>query len=82
MSGREIKGEGSGTVPRHLAMSWAKRLKRVFGIEVERCDQCGGEVKIIAAIESAAGICSSSKNSLKIDKRAELTRRDGYWSNH
>ena len=35
---------------------WAKRLKHVFGIEVERCNQCGGEVKIIAAIESAAVI--------------------------
>jgi len=32
-------------------MGWAKRLKRVFGIEVERCDRCGGSVKIIAAIE-------------------------------
>jgi len=53
--GREVPGpsrEGQGgQIPRHAALGWAKRLKRVFGIEVERCDRCGGSVKIIAAIE-------------------------------
>ena len=50
-------GAGPGTHPlRHVSMGWAKRLKRVFGIEVERCDQCGGGVKIIAAIENPAVI--------------------------
>ena len=32
-------------------MSWAQRLKRVFGIEIQRCDHCGGALKIIASIE-------------------------------
>ena len=31
-------------------MSWARLLKRVFDIDVERC-ACGGRLKIIAAIE-------------------------------
>jgi len=31
-------------------MSWARLLKRVFDIDVERC-ACGGQLKIIAAIE-------------------------------
>jgi hypothetical protein len=31
-------------------MSWAWLLKRVFDIDVERC-ACGGQLKIIAAIE-------------------------------
>ena len=26
-------------------------LKRVFAIEIERCENCGGRVKIIASIE-------------------------------
>jgi len=26
---------------RHRAMTWAQRLKRVFGIEIETCEQCG-----------------------------------------
>ncbi len=32
-------------------MSWARRLKRVFGVEIERCTRCGGQLKIIASIE-------------------------------
>lgn len=37
--------------PRHVAMNWARRLKRVFGIEIEGCARCGGKLKIIASIE-------------------------------
>jgi hypothetical protein len=39
------------STPRHVAMSWARRLKRVFGVEIESCTRCGGELKIIASIE-------------------------------
>jgi K+-transporting ATPase ATPase A chain len=39
------------STPRHVAMSWARRLKRVFGVEIECCARCGGELKIIASIE-------------------------------
>lgn len=39
-------------LPRHVAMHWAQRLKRVFGIEIERCAGCGGKLKIIASIEA------------------------------
>ncbi len=37
-------------------MSWARLLKRVFDIDVEHCPQCGGDLKIIAAIEEPAVI--------------------------
>lgn len=37
--------------PRHVAMSWAQRLKRVFGIEIDLCARCGGKLKVIASIE-------------------------------
>jgi hypothetical protein len=37
--------------PRHVAMNWARRLKRVFGIEIESCSRCGGKLAIIASIE-------------------------------
>ena len=37
--------------PRHGAMSWARRLKRVFGIEIEDCARCGGKLQVIASIE-------------------------------
>jgi len=36
---------------RHIAMSWAQRLKRVFNIDIETCGRCGGTVKVIAGIE-------------------------------
>ena len=42
--GEEGKAKGRG-------MSWAQRLKRVFGIDVEVCPHCGGGVRIIACIE-------------------------------
>ena len=31
-------------------MSWARLLKRVFQLNLEHCPNCGGELKIIAAI--------------------------------
>ena len=34
-------------------MSWARLLKRVFDIDIEHCPNCGGALKIIAAIEDA-----------------------------
>jgi pyruvate/2-oxoglutarate dehydrogenase complex dihydrolipoamide acyltransferase (E2) component len=36
---------------RRAAMSWARRLKRVFGIDIETCRVCGGAMRIIACIE-------------------------------
>ena len=36
---------------RHVAMTWAQRLKRVFNIDVETCRACGGAAKVIACIE-------------------------------
>jgi len=39
------------STPRHVPMSWARGLKRVFGVEIESCARCGGELKIIASIE-------------------------------
>ena len=35
---------------RPVRLSWARLLKRVFEIELEHCPNCGGELKIIAAI--------------------------------
>jgi Putative transposase len=32
-------------------MSWAQLIKRVFDIDIEHCPNCGGALKIIAAIE-------------------------------
>ena len=37
-------------------MTWAQRLKRVFGIDVETCIRCGGKVKIVASVEEPNAI--------------------------
>ena len=38
-------------LPRHVALRWAQRLKRVFGIEIESCARCGARLKLVASIE-------------------------------
>lgn len=57
--------------PRHVAMSWARRLKRVFGIEIEGCVRCGGALRIIASIEEPQVIA-------KILSHLQRTARDQY----
>ena len=37
-------------------IGWARLLKRVFDIDLEHCPRCGGEFKVIAAIEEPAVI--------------------------
>ncbi len=48
-----LRAEAENRTPaeRHAAMTWAQRLKRVFNIDIETCQACGGAVKIIACIE-------------------------------
>ena len=41
---------------RRSAIGWAQRLRRVFGIDIERCASCGGTLRIIACIEDRAVI--------------------------
>ena len=33
------------------SMTWAMRLKRVFGMDIEICSECGGKLKVISSIE-------------------------------
>ena len=40
----------------HQSMTWAKRLKRVFAIEIKRCWRCGEQLRVIASIEDQAVI--------------------------
>ncbi|MCE3002026.1 MAG: transposase, partial [Xanthomonadaceae bacterium] len=41
---------------RRRSMTWAQRLKRVFGIDVSTCVHCGGAVRIVACIEEPKAI--------------------------
>jgi hypothetical protein len=51
---RAEEGADKPATPRHVAMGWAKRLKRVFGIDIEACARCGGKLKVVASIEEPA----------------------------
>jgi hypothetical protein len=45
------KQDKQSPVKRRVSMTWTQRLKRVFNIDIEICDQCGGKFKVIACIE-------------------------------
>ena len=53
---------------RREAMTWAKRLKRVFSIDIETCGECGGDIKIIEGINPTKTLtcCSKSGNSMAL----------------
>jgi hypothetical protein len=36
---------------RHVSITWAQRMKRVFKINIETCEHGGGAVKVITGIE-------------------------------
>jgi hypothetical protein len=50
---RPATGDSAEQTPgeRRASMTWAQRLKRVFGIDVQTCRACGGALEIIACIE-------------------------------
>ena len=54
-------GQEKTRAQKHQSMTWAQRLKRVFNIDIETCEQCGGAVKVIASIDKSAGkpICTA-----------------------
>ena len=53
----------------------ARLLKRVLGIDLEHCPQCGGDLKIIAAIEDPAVIAKILRN-LGLPARAPPRSRE------
>ena len=75
--------ENQTSAEKRASMTWAKRLKRVFDIDIETCSECGGDVKIIASIEDPAtvqkilahldGTTSSSATGRLPDCRASPT---------
>jgi hypothetical protein len=61
------------------SMTWAQRLKRVFDMDVEICDQCGGGIKVIACIEDPMVIKKildhmNSKSAVSAKKRLPQSR--------
>ncbi len=51
--------------------TWAQRLKRVFAIDIEKCEKCGGNMKVIASIEDPDVIDKILKH-LGLDQSSSL----------
>ena len=50
--GSATESDKATTAPGSLASSrWARRLKRVFGIDLQSCSSCAGQLRILACIE-------------------------------
>jgi len=47
---------GVDLVERGREGSWARRLKRVFGVEIQDCARCQGRLRVIASIEEPEAI--------------------------
>ena len=60
--------------PSGYSQTWAQRLKRVFAIDIEKCEKCGGKMKVIACIEEPAVIDKILKH-LELDQPAEPHNR-------
>lgn len=46
------RGQGKAGDKKQQSMSWAQRLKRFVGLDIETYHQCGGVVKVIARIDN------------------------------
>lgn len=49
--GRDRDWRDKSPADPHRALTWMQRLKRFFNIDIEVCEHCGGQVKVIANIE-------------------------------
>jgi hypothetical protein len=82
------------TIEKRAAMTWAQRLRRVLGIEIDVCRHCQGPVKLIACIEDPTVIekvlvCLNSKASaarmqtelpqLPVPRAPTLTENQWLW---
>lgn len=45
-----VAGEPISTAPSPRRIAWARLLARVFAIDVERCERCGGRMKMVQAV--------------------------------
>jgi hypothetical protein len=63
-------------------MTWAQRLKRIFKIDIEVCEHCGGKVKVIASIEDPQVIEKILGYINKDEQRASMTSAQIDWLQH
>ena len=42
-------------------MTWMQRLKRVFAVDIDTCQRCGGPLKVVASIEGVRLVSKSAR---------------------
>ena len=52
----EVNADDRTPEERRRSMTWAQRLKRVFNVDVQTCECCGGQARIVAAVEEPHAI--------------------------
>jgi hypothetical protein len=72
--GKRPQKENKTPDEKRRSMTWAQRLKRVFNIDVETCDHCGGSVKVIA---DTSDRCIEDQSI--IDKILSHLEKKGEW---
>ena len=79
---REYAGE-SNTVndvtTRHRRYAWAELLKRVFAVDVLKCDKCGGRMKILCAVNPPVAI-RKIRGSLNTRKELKAAHMVSAWA--
>ena len=70
---RRAEDKSMPAAEKHKAMTWARRLKRVFRIDVEVCEFCRGAVKIIACIDDP-DVVTRILDHLRPKRRHQTTR--------
>jgi hypothetical protein len=74
-----VEAQESTPAERRAALTWAQRLKRVFGIDIEICRACGGAVRIMPkALAALAGQALACIEDPVVIKKilAHLDRKD------
>ena len=76
--GKPTTSDPRTSAERHQAMTWAQPLKRVFGIEIETCEACGGKVRVKAAVAGPASGRDRGSLSSQQSRFAPASRAPGW----
>ena len=54
--GSKARSERERPMPNHVALNWARRLKRVFGIEIEHCAVAARDAEVAGDRDFRVGL--------------------------
>ncbi len=69
---KETNVDDETPVPKKYRLTWAALLKRVFNLNLERCDHCGGKMRVVAAVTDPSSISRYLEGTGKNSEIPEL----------